>query len=139
MKTSKSLLLSAAVSGLLLGTAGMSLTSCTKGAETKTPANTPAPNQSGKPVSNTDTTIADKHACKSLNGCEGKGGCKTAANECAGKNSCKGKGGCATAEKHSCKSQNKCKSQGGCKSGDNGCAGKNSCSSKGGCAVPVKH
>ena len=38
----------------------------------------------------------DKHACKGMNSCRGKGGCKTDANSCAGKNSCKGKGGCAT-------------------------------------------
>jgi hypothetical protein len=42
---------------------------------------------------NTDT---DKHACKGLNSCKGKGGCKTSDNGCKGKNSCKGKGGCAT-------------------------------------------
>jgi hypothetical protein len=31
-----------------------------------------------------------------MNSCKGKGGCKTADNDCKGKNSCKGKGGCAT-------------------------------------------
>jgi hypothetical protein len=39
---------------------------------------------------------ADKHACKGMNSCKGKGGCKTSDNGCKGKNSCKGKGGCAT-------------------------------------------
>jgi hypothetical protein len=82
---------------------------------------------------------ADKHACKGMNACQGKGGCKTDANACAGKNACKNKGGCATAAKHGCKGSNACKGQGGCKSGNNGCAGKNDCSGKGGCAVPVKH
>lgn len=43
-----------------------------------------------------DKTDADKHACKGLNSCKGKGGCATADNTCKGKNSCKGKGGCAT-------------------------------------------
>jgi len=38
----------------------------------------------------------EKHACKGLNSCKGKGGCHTADNACKGKNSCKGKGGCAT-------------------------------------------
>ena len=57
---------------------------------------------------------------------------------CKGMNECKGKGGCATAAKHDCKGHNECKGQGGCKSGDNGCAGKNSCKGKGGCSVPVK-
>ena len=36
----------------------------------------------------------EKHSCKGLNSCKGKGGCKTGDNGCAGKNSCKGKGGC---------------------------------------------
>ena len=37
-----------------------------------------------------DKDATDKHACKGMNSCKGKGGCKTADN------SCKGKGGCAT-------------------------------------------
>lgn len=41
----------------------------------------------------------DAHACKGLNSCKGKGGCKTGDNGCAGKNSCKGKGGCKTEAK----------------------------------------
>ena len=82
---------------------------------------------------------ADKHACKGLNDCKGKGGCKTDKNACKGQNECKGQGGCATAAKHECKGQNECKGLGGCKTGDNGCVAKNSCKGKGGCAVPVKH
>jgi hypothetical protein len=38
----------------------------------------------------------EKHACKGQNSCKGKGGCKSSDNGCKGKNSCKGKGGCAT-------------------------------------------
>jgi len=119
MKKTKSALVSAAVAGLLLGSVS-TLTSCMS-----TPSST--------------EVMMDKHACKGMNACTGKGGCKTDVNQCAGKNSCKGKGGCATAAHHSCKGSNACKSQGGCASGDNGCAGKNSCKGKGGCAVPVKH
>jgi len=80
----------------------------------------------------------DKHACKGLNECKGKGGCKSGDAGCKGKNTCKGKGGCSTTEKHSCKGNNSCKGEGGCKSGDKGCAGKNTCKGKGGCHVPVK-
>ena len=43
-----------------------------------------------------DKNATDKHACKGMNSCKGKGGCKTGDNGCKGKNSCKGKGGCAT-------------------------------------------
>jgi hypothetical protein len=118
MKKNRSLLVSAAVAGLLLGTTATSLTSCAATATTQN---------------------LDKHACKGMNACAGKGGCKTAANSCAGKNTCAGKGGCATVAHHSCKGMNSCASQGGCKSGNNGCAGKNSCKGKGGCGVPVKH
>lgn len=30
--------------------------------------------------------------CEGVNGCKGKGACKTAANACKGQNACKGKG-----------------------------------------------
>ena len=120
MKKSKSALLSAAVAGLLIGSVS-TLASCTS---TK---------------ASTNEMAMEKHACKTMNSCAGKGGCKSGDNGCAGKNSCKGKGGCATAAKHDCKSHNSCKGQGGCKTGDNGCAGKNSCKGKGGCAGPVQH
>ena len=80
----------------------------------------------------------EKHVCKGMNSCKGKGGCETSDAGCAGKNSCKGHGGCATTERHECAGKNDCKGQGGCRSGDNGCAGKNSCKGKGGCAVPIK-
>jgi hypothetical protein len=45
----------------------------------------PADNDSGQP---------SKHACKGLNDCKGRGGCKTELNSCRGKNECKGRGGC---------------------------------------------
>ncbi len=74
---------------------------------------------------------ADKHACKGMNGCKGKGNCKSGDKGCAGKNSCKGKGGCASSDvKHDCKGKNACKGQGP--------DGKNECKGKGGCAVPPK-
>jgi hypothetical protein len=43
-----------------------------------------------------DKTVKDKHACKGQNSCKGNGGCKSSDNGCKAKNSCKGKGGCAT-------------------------------------------
>ena len=58
MKKTKSALVSAAVAGLLLGAVGTSLTSCA----TKAPMAEAA---------------MDKHACKALNSCAGKGGGKT--------------------------------------------------------------
>ena len=85
----------------------------------------------------TNAGAMEKHACKGMNSCSGKGGCKTAKNECAGKNGCKGQGGCATVEKHDCATKNACSGQGGCKSASHECAGKNTCKSQGGCAVPV--
>src|SRR4051812_21957122 len=71
----------------------------------------------------------DKHACKGLNACGGKGNCKSGDKGCAGKNSCKGKGGCASKEyKHDCAGKNACKGQGP--------EGKNDCKGKSTCAVP---
>jgi hypothetical protein len=49
---------------------------------------TPVPNSSSQP---------SKHACKGLNDCKGRGGCKTEVNTCKGQNQCKGRGGCKTA------------------------------------------
>jgi len=121
-----------AVAGVL---AGSQLLSALPKNESKAGGKNSSTNQDAK-----DKTAAssDKHVCKGMNSCKGKGGCKSGDNGCSGKNSCKGKGGCASAEmKHSCKGMNSCKGQGGCKSGENGCAGKNSCKGKGGCAVPV--
>jgi len=43
------------------------------------------------------STASDKHDCKGMNSCKGKGGCNTGDMGCKGKNSCKGKGGCKVA------------------------------------------
>jgi hypothetical protein len=95
MKISKSsLILTAAFTGLLGGTVA-------RGA---TPANINGSGAGLTSASSAISTIAgqaaadpvEKHACKGLNSCKGKGGCKSSDNGCKGKNSCKGKGGCAT-------------------------------------------
>jgi hypothetical protein len=84
------LLLSAALSGLIGGTAAAH-------------AAQPAHNNSGTTVKAAKAGLryagADKpakHSCKGKNDCKGQGGCKSSDNGCKGKNSCKGKGGCAT-------------------------------------------
>jgi hypothetical protein len=84
----KALMVTAAVSGLLGGSATMFAA--------------PAPSVNGTSavsagaVATTGAFFADKHACKGANACKGQGGCKSGDNGCKGKNSCKGKGGCAT-------------------------------------------
>jgi len=88
MKTSlKAMMMSAAVTGLLSGSATPIHASVHNGA------------QLGQ-LSNASAMFLgadkDKHACKGQNSCKGKGGCKASDNGCKGKNSCKGKGGCAT-------------------------------------------
>lgn len=88
MKTSlKAMMMSAAVTGLLSGSATPIHASVHNGS------------QLGQLASASASLLAadkDKHACKGQNSCKGKGGCKTGDNGCKGKNSCKGKGGCAT-------------------------------------------
>jgi hypothetical protein len=85
MKISKSsLVLTAAFSGLLGGTMARA-----NAASSATSAISAIAGQAA------DTPV-EKHACKGLNSCKGKGGCKSSDNGCKGKNSCKGKGGCAT-------------------------------------------
>jgi len=70
--------------------------------------------------------LVDKHVCRGLNTCKGKGKGE--------KNSCAGMGECAIAEKHSCSGENACKGQGGC--GE--FAGQNDCKGQGSCEVPLK-
>jgi len=101
--TKKSLALTAAMAGLLIGTTDRAF---------GTPSNG---DDSGK-MSSTTKTTKDKHACAGKNSCKGKGGCATDGSKdnkaaaagvtekhaCAGQNSCKGNGGCATdGKKHS--------------------------------------
>src|SRR5579859_1554352 len=70
--------------------------------------------------------LQEKHVCRGLNTCKGKGK--------GGDNSCSGTGKCAIAEAHSCKGDNACKGQGGC--GEY--AGQNSCKHTGDCSVPLE-
>lgn len=82
-------LLTAAISGTLLGAAGCA----------STPKQTQAPSaMSAAPDSamGSGQMQGAKHACKGQNDCKGQGGCKTDKNACKGQNECKGQGGCKT-------------------------------------------
>jgi hypothetical protein len=81
--SSKSLVLAAAVAGLLGGTAVRVNAQSTQ--------NAPTTAQAGVLVA--QATEPAKHACKGKNDCKGQGGGDA---KHAGKNSCKGKGACAT-------------------------------------------
>jgi hypothetical protein len=95
MKLSKSsLVLTAAFTGLLGGTVARAATSANdsgSGVELSSASSAISP-IAGQAVADK----VEKHACKGLNSCKGKGGCSSSDNGCKGKNSCKGKGGCAT-------------------------------------------
>jgi hypothetical protein len=90
--------LAMAVAGVLAGGVG-----CTK--EEPAPAGGGAGGGAGSkeapkaPDKKAPAAGEEKHACKGLNSCANKGGCKTGDNGCKGKNSCKGKGGCAVPAK----------------------------------------
>ena len=89
--STKQLMMTAAVSGLLGGTAARVQ------AAPRTTSSHFANATAGK--SSAGMTYAyekGKHSCKGKNDCKGQGGCKSSDNGCKGKNSCKGKGGCAT-------------------------------------------
>ena len=75
-RTAKSLIISAAMAGLVAGT-------ITTGCSSDSSAGAKA----------SDTAVS-KHDCKGLNSCKGQGGCNAGDMGCKGKNSCKGKGGC---------------------------------------------
>lgn len=138
MKLSNSALVSAAVTGMF---AGGLLVGCPP-----TASNNAGANQTNGDANNTTAKKPwemglEKHACKGMNSCEGKGGCAVEGkHDCAGKNACEGKGGCPTVEHHTCAGQNSCTGLGGCAvEGKHDCAGKNDCNGKGGCHVPVQH
>ncbi len=89
-KSMKTLVLTAAISGLLGGASA---------ATNPTPQTSPEKSVGSANVKLVKASFADadKHSCKGKNNCKGQGGCKNGSdNGCKGKNSCKGKGGCAT-------------------------------------------
>ena len=88
--TVKTMMVAAAVSGLLSGVTVMHAST--------TPVNSATPILKAGKLSFAGTTLdqTQKHSCKGKNDCKGQGGCKSSDNGCKGKNSCKGKGGCAT-------------------------------------------
>jgi hypothetical protein len=91
----KTLLFSAAVSGLLTGTAvyaHAATTPRTEGGQARYAVQT----STGQANLLYTPVKTHKHSCKGKNSCKGQGGCKSSDNGCKGKNSCKGKGGCAT-------------------------------------------
>jgi hypothetical protein len=79
-KTARTIVLSAAMAGLVVGTM-TTTTGC----------------KSESAGSQASDNAAAKHDCKGLNSCKGQGGCQTGDMGCRGKNSCKGKGGCKSA------------------------------------------
>jgi hypothetical protein len=89
-KSLKTMMVAAAVSGLLSGATVMH-------ASVNSSAGTTPILKAGKlSFAGVDFAKAPKHSCKGKNDCKGQGGCKSSDNGCKGKNSCKGKGGCAT-------------------------------------------
>jgi hypothetical protein len=75
----------------------------------------------------TPVVSTDKHACRGLNECKGKGA--------DGKNTCAGQGVCANVAEHACGGMNECRNQGGCGK----VPGANECKGQGGCMVPLAH
>lgn len=117
-------LAAAAFGGVVAGTTlGCSKKSSDKSGS-KSGSNVSTDKKSGD-GSGSNVAVAEKHVCKGLNTCKGKGA--------DGKNKCKGQGTCATVAHHECAGKNDCRGQGGC--GET--AGKNECKGKGGCKVPL--
>ena len=89
LHTTKTVLATVALTGLMAGAAARVQASTSNGAPAQY-----SPSTMGQLADDTDTS--GKHSCQGKNSCKGLGGCKTGDNGCAAKNSCKGKGGCAT-------------------------------------------
>ena len=84
-KTSKSMIVGAAMAGLFAGAGAVRAHAASAAAGIS---------QAGTLVQTMDDK--GKHDCKGKNDCKGQGGCKSDANGCKGKNDCKGQGGCKT-------------------------------------------
>ena len=82
--TTKTLLVTAAVTGLLTGATATTTRAADKGEK-------PGKAAEGK-------KLPKVHDCAGKNDCKGLGGCKTAKNDCKFKNDCKGKGGCKVSQ-----------------------------------------
>ncbi len=112
-------LTAAALGGMVAGT----VIGCSGGGEEGGGSGDEGSGGGGDEVAANDWT-GDKHVCKGLNACKGKGA--------GGDNDCAGQGTCATAAAHSCHGENDCKYQGGCEES----IGNNACKGKGECGVP---
>ena len=86
----KTMMVAAAVSGLLSGATAMHASAAVNSSAT------PILKAGKLSFSGMNYDDPAKHSCKGKNDCKGQGGCKSSDNGCKGKNSCKGKGGCAT-------------------------------------------
>lgn len=95
--TTRTLMIGAALAGLLGGTAARAATTAHKKSGDHTSVKTTKHKKGeGEDKDKKDKKEGkDKHECAGKNECKGKGGCKTGDNGCKGKNSCAGKGGCA--------------------------------------------
>ncbi len=85
LQTTKTMLATVAISGMLAGVSARLQASPTGVTQI-----------TGDQGQLADSSPTDKHDCKGMNSCKGQGGCKTGDNGCKGMNSCKGKGGCST-------------------------------------------
>ncbi len=88
LQTTKTMLATVALTGLMAGSAARLHAATTSGGATDQNGSV-----KGQLADDTDTS---KHDCKGKNSCKGQGGCKTSDAGCKGKNTCKGKGGCKT-------------------------------------------
>lgn len=81
MNASQSVILAAAVSGILVGVSGCGASKAA------------SPDAESTPTASR-TAPGEKHACKGQNDCAHQGGCKTDAHTCKGQNDCRSQGGC---------------------------------------------
>jgi len=88
MKKISNVVLSAAVSGITLGTM--------QAPAWAAPPSSDLPGLDAPGGMKLDADGGAKHACKGQNACKGQGGCKTDKHACKGQNACKGQGGCRT-------------------------------------------
>lgn len=119
----------AAFGGLLTGSLAGCPTESTSPKEAGSTTDAKAPPTDAAATSGagefTSLLMQEKHVCRGLNMCKGKGRTK--------ENSCAGQGACASVADHACAQQNDCKGQGGC----GATPGENACKGMGACHVPL--
>jgi hypothetical protein len=95
-RTTRTLITTAAITGLLGGVAIHQSRAETTNKTSSSTSSSSSSSSAGKEASKKSPKV---QGCSGENDCKGLGGCKTSDHSCKFKNDCKGKGGCSLTDK----------------------------------------